>query len=66
MLKVGIQAPPFAAKTTQGNELSLDGLRGKYVVMYFFPKAFTPGCTIETKGFQSNYADIAELGAEVI
>ncbi len=66
MLKVGEKAPAFDAATTKGERLSLDALRGKYVVLYFFPKAFTPGCTIETKGFQSSYAEIDELGAEVI
>lgn len=66
MLNVGDPAPRFDAQTTKGVRLSLESLRGKYVVLYFFPKAFTPGCTIETKGFQSSYAEIAELGAEVI
>lgn len=66
MLKVGDKAPGFDTDTTKGERLSLESLAGKYVVLYFFPKAFTSGCTIETKGFQSNYAEIAELGAEVV
>lgn len=66
MLKVGEKAPPFDVETTKGERLSLASLAGKYVVLYFFPKAFTAGCTLETKGFQSHYAEVAELGAEVV
>jgi peroxiredoxin Q/BCP len=43
MLKVGDHAPDFAAKTTTGADLTLGELRGRWVVLYFFPKAFTAG-----------------------
>jgi peroxiredoxin Q/BCP len=43
MLKVGDAAPAFTARTTQGNAISLAELRGRWVVLYFFPKAFTAG-----------------------
>lgn len=66
MLNVGDAAPPFEAKTTRGDSIRLEDLRGRYVVLYFFPKAFTSGCTLETKGFQSNYRELTELGAEVV
>jgi peroxiredoxin Q/BCP len=66
MLKVGDTAPEFTAKTTHGDTVSLRGLRGRPVVIYFFPKAFTMGCTIETRQFRDNYADLRALGAEVI
>jgi peroxiredoxin Q/BCP len=66
MLKVGDKAPDFAARTTAGADVSLRELRGRPVVLYFFPKAFTMGCTIETRQFRDNYADLRQLGAEVI
>jgi peroxiredoxin Q/BCP len=43
MLKVGHEAPDFAADTTSGSRIALGALRGKWVVLYFFPKAFTAG-----------------------
>jgi peroxiredoxin Q/BCP len=66
MLKVGDSAPDFTAKTTVGETVSLSALRGRPVVIYFFPKAFTMGCTIETRQFRDNYHELRELGAEVI
>jgi peroxiredoxin len=66
VLTVGQPAPPFSAMTTQGSTLSLEALRGRIVVLYFFRKAFTPNCTVETKGFRDNYQDLRALGAEVI
>lgn len=46
--------------------MRLSDFRGKAVVLYFFPKAFTPLCSMETRRFRDNHADIAELGAEVV
>jgi peroxiredoxin Q/BCP len=66
MLKVGDVAPPFEAEGTNGAVVSLARLHGKPVVVYFFPKAFTPGCTLETKAFRDRYPDIVDLGAEII
>lgn len=66
MIGVGQPAPDFQALATDGRTLSLAGLRGRWVVLYFFPRAFTPGCTIETKRFRDNYPDLQRLGAEVI
>lgn len=66
MLKVGDAAPPFTGEATNGNTVSLAQLRGKLVVLYFFRKAFTRNCTVETKGFRDNYDDLRALGAEVI
>jgi peroxiredoxin Q/BCP len=65
MLKVGDAAPDFEARTTDGRTLRLSDLRGRPVVLYFFPRAFTLGCTLETKRFQEKYADIRAFGAEV-
>ncbi len=66
MLKIGDPAPDFTARTTSGDTVSLGALRGKPVVVYFFPKAFTMGCTVETRQFRDNYAELRALGAEVI
>lgn len=66
MLRVGDLAPDFTATTSHGKQLTLSALRGRRVVLFFFPKAFTTGCTIETRRFRDHYAEIAALGAEVI
>lgn len=66
MLSRGAVAPAFAAPTAGGPTVSLSSLRGKIVVLYFFRRAFTRNCTVETKGFRDNYADLRVLGAEVI
>jgi len=66
MLSIGDRAPDFAARTTDGQMLSLLQLRGRPVVIYFFPRAFTPGCTAETRRFRDNYDDLQRLGVEVI
>ena len=66
MLKVGDSAPDFDVESTTGETVSLRALRGRPVVIYFFPKAFTMGCTVETRQFRDNYEDLKRLGAEVI
>ena len=52
MLKIGDKAPDFTLKTDEGKEISLKDLKGKRVVLYFYPKASTPGCTIEACEFR--------------
>lgn len=66
MLAVGATAPEFEAPSSDGRTVRLSDFRGKAVVLYFYPKAFTPLCTMETRRFRDNHADIAALGAEVI
>src|SRR5438309_10309166 len=66
MLKIGDHAPDFTAQATNGSTVSLSALRGHPVVIYFFPKAFTMGCTVETRRFCDNYEQIKKLGAELI
>jgi peroxiredoxin Q/BCP len=66
MLKIGDHAPDFTAQATNGSTVSLGALRGRPVVIYFFPKAFTMGCTVETRRFCDNYEQIKKLGAELI
>jgi peroxiredoxin Q/BCP len=66
MLRVGAPAPDFTGQATDGSTVKLADLRGSYVVLYFFPKAFTPGCMQETQRFRDAYADLSALGAKVI
>jgi len=66
-LKVGDQLPDFTLKDQNGNLFSSAQLKGrKPMVIYFYPKDNTPGCTKEACGFRDNYEDFTELGAEVI
>lgn len=66
VLKLKDPAPDFDATTVEGKHFRLSDLRGKRVVIYFFPRAFTPGCTAETRRFRDNYDELMGLGAEVI
>ena len=66
MLAIGAVAPEFEAQSSDGGTVRLSDFGGKAIVLYFFPKAFTPLCAMETRRFRDNHADIAELGAEVV
>ena len=66
MVSVGDKAPPFEATDCRGNAVSIAGLGKRPVVLFFFPKAFTVGCTIEIRAFRDNYERIRELGAELV
>jgi peroxiredoxin Q/BCP len=66
MIQLGAPAPEFTAIDCQGREVSLAALRGRRVVLFFFPKAFTIGCTLETRAFRDNHARIQALGAELV
>jgi Peroxiredoxin len=57
VLAVGTPAPGFNTTDTQGNQVSLADFAGKTVVLYFYPKDDTPGCTKEACGFRDAYAD---------
>ncbi|WP_069808355.1 peroxiredoxin [Vulcanisaeta thermophila] len=61
----GEEAPDFEALDQDGNRVRLSDHRGKWVVLYFFPKAFTPGCTRETQEFSTLWNEFAKLGVEV-
>ncbi|WP_017328143.1 peroxiredoxin [Synechococcus sp. PCC 7336] len=56
-LSVGTPAPAFTVKDTNGNSVSLSDFAGKTVVLYFYPKDDTPGCTKEACSFRDNYSD---------
>lgn len=66
MLDVGATAPDFSAEATNGAAVSLRDFDGQYLVLYFYPKAFTPGCTKEARRFRDNYPEIRALGGEVV
>jgi peroxiredoxin Q/BCP len=66
MLKPGDPAPDFELPTTAGAETALKDLRGRKVVLYFYPKDQTPGCTTEACDFRDNSSRIRLAGAEVL
>ena len=66
MLQVGDTAPDFQAVDCEGKPVSLARFRGRRTVLFFFPKAFTLGCTIENRAFRDNHALIRSLGAELL
>lgn len=63
---VGTTAPNFTLTSQSGARLSLSSFRGKWVVLYFFPKSFTPGCTIEAHNFQRDIAQYRAKGAVIV
>lgn len=65
-LEKGNPAPDFEAQIEGGETLSLKDYRGKWVVLYFYPKDNTPGCTKEACAFRDNMDEITKAGAEVI
>ena len=65
-LKIGDRAPEFDLPTGDGKKLSLKDLKGKKVVLYFYPKDDTSGCTKEACSFQDNLKSIEKKGAVVI
>lgn len=65
-LKIGDPAPDFTLPTDGGGEISLSNLRGQKVVLYFYPKDDTPGCTTESCGFNDALPDFKALDAHVI
>ena len=66
MLQVGQSAPNFTLTTTSGQPFRLADQRGRHVVLYFYPKDDTPGCTAEACSFRDQYEDFKDLGAEVV
>ena len=62
----GSMAPEFALVDQNGREVTLASLRGKWVVLYFYPKNDTPGCTEEACNFRDDIAQLMALGAQVV
>ncbi len=66
MLAAGKAAPDFTLPDQDGEELTLSDLRGETVVLYFYPRADTPGCTTQACGVRDRGPDYAKAGARVI
>ncbi|MDT0558701.1 thioredoxin-dependent thiol peroxidase [Ichthyenterobacterium sp. W332] len=65
-LKAGDKAPEFSALNQDGNTVNLNDFKGKKLVVFFYPKASTPGCTAEACDLSDNYARFTSEGYEVI
>lgn len=65
-MNVNDKAPAFSLQDENGKEVSLQGLRGKIVVLYFYPRADTPGCTVQACAFRDTYKQIQKTGAVLL
>ena len=66
MIEEGKPAPDFELSTDTGERVKLSDYRGQPVVLYFYPKDDTPGCTVEACGFRDSYTDFEKRGAVVL
>jgi peroxiredoxin Q/BCP len=66
MLEIGDKAIDFKAKDQNGREVSLSDFKGKKVVLYFYPKDNTPGCTKEACSFRDNFQELTDKGIVVL
>ena len=66
MLAVGTQSPAFTLPDKDGNSVSLSDFEGQKVVLYFYPKDSTPGCTRQAQAFRDAFAEFTNAGAVVI
>ena len=66
MLEIGMKAPDFTLKDKNGNDFTLSSLLGKKIVLYFYPKDNTPGCTRQACAFAGAYKQFEAKGVEVI
>jgi peroxiredoxin Q/BCP len=65
-LTLGHKAPPFSLPATDGQTVSLEALKGRKVVLYFYPKDDTSGCTLEAQNFQALRRDFAATDTDII
>jgi len=65
-LSPGDEAPDFTLPDDQGGEVTLSGLRGRKVIVYFYPAAMTPGCTTQACDFSDNISSLRGEGYEVL
>jgi peroxiredoxin Q/BCP len=65
-MKINDKAPDFTLQDENGNEVSLKALRGKVIVLYFYPRADTPGCTIQACEFRDTYKQMQKTGAMLL
>jgi peroxiredoxin Q/BCP len=64
--EAGQPAPGFTLPSQDGSQISLDGFRGKWVVLYFYPRDNTPGCTIEAHNFQRDLSQYEQKNAVIV
>lgn len=65
-LKVGDKVPAFTAKDENGNNVKLSDYLGKKLIVFFYPKANTPGCTAEACNLRDNYSELRAMGYELL
>ena len=65
-LTIGAKAPDFSLPATDGREIGLHGLKGRKVVLYFYPKDDTSGCTLEARNFQALKRDFEAADTEIV
>ena len=65
-LKIGHKAPAWSGVNQNGENISSEQFLGKKVILFFYPKASTPGCTVEACNFRDNHEDLAAKGFEVV
>ena len=65
-MEIGSKAPEILGKDTNGNEIRLSDFSGKKLVLYFYPKDSTPGCTSEACNLRDNYSELRRQGYEVV
>ncbi len=66
MIEAGKKAPSFKLPSSEGGDVDLAGLAGKFVVLYFYPRDDTPGCTVEAQEFRDVMPKLKKLGAVVL
>ena len=65
-MKVGDKAPEILGKNEKGKEIRLSDYKGKKIVLYFYPKDMTSGCTVEACNLRDNYSELRKVGYEVV
>ena len=65
MLQLGTDAPEFSVNDHNGNAIQLKDYRGKKIILWFYPKADTPGCTMEGQGFRDDFKTFEDKGIQI-
>jgi peroxiredoxin Q/BCP len=65
-MKVGDKAPSFSGLNEKGEVVTLSDYKGKKLIIYFYPKDNTPGCTVESCNLRDNYSELQKLGFEIL
>ncbi len=66
MVNIGKKVAPFSLPATGEKNVSLKDFKGTHLIVYFYPKDSTPGCTLEGQNFRDRYADFKKAGAEIL